>query len=255
MQVIPVIDLFGGQVVRAVGGRRSEYRPVESCLAADAQPATIARAFVERFGFDTAYVADLDAIAGAEPVWSAYEAIAACGLKLWVDAGVGDSQRAEQMADFRTGHGMLDRVIVGGESIAGPGSIDKLLRFIGRERMVFSLDMLGGKLIGPAWKQYTPLDAARAAIDAGVQQIIVLDLGHVGMENGVSNIVVSLRIEQIDRSVRLITGGGIRSIADLELMTAMRVDAVLVASALHNGQLTSDDLRAFQQWFRTVTQR
>ena len=33
MEVIPVIDLLGGQVVRGVAGRRDEYRPIVSQIA------------------------------------------------------------------------------------------------------------------------------------------------------------------------------------------------------------------------------
>ena len=62
MQIIPVIDLLGGQVVRGIGGRRSEYRPIESQLVAGSDPGAIATAFVEHFGATTCYVADLDAI-------------------------------------------------------------------------------------------------------------------------------------------------------------------------------------------------
>ena len=85
MRVIPVIDLMGGQVVRGVGGRRDEYRPIKTILAADARPATIGRALAAA-GFREAYVADLDAIAGAAPAWSIYEELLSCPLTLAVDA-------------------------------------------------------------------------------------------------------------------------------------------------------------------------
>src|SRR5688572_18574193 len=92
MRVIPVIDLMNGQVVRGIGGKRSEYQPIKSQIATDAQPATVARAFVEHFGFDTAYVADLDAIQGRPPNLIAWKEIHAAGLKLWLDAGIGTPQ-------------------------------------------------------------------------------------------------------------------------------------------------------------------
>ncbi|HEV7223801.1 MAG TPA: hypothetical protein VGN42_13930, partial [Pirellulales bacterium] len=60
MQMIPVIDLMGGLVVRGVGGRRHEYRPIESRLCAGANPAAIARALREQFAIDEIYLAELD---------------------------------------------------------------------------------------------------------------------------------------------------------------------------------------------------
>jgi phosphoribosylformimino-5-aminoimidazole carboxamide ribotide isomerase len=43
--------------------------------------------------------------------------------------------------------------------------------------------------------------------------------------------------------VELIAGGGIRGVADLHRLRAIGADAVLVASALHDGRLAPDDLR------------
>ncbi|MCA9270670.1 MAG: hypothetical protein KDA41_19445, partial [Planctomycetales bacterium] len=92
--ILPVIDLLGGQVVRGVAGRREEYRPIVSRIAAGSAPTQVAAALAQRFGFRDAYVADLDAIAGAEPAWEDYQAIADAGLQLWVDAGAGEVDRA-----------------------------------------------------------------------------------------------------------------------------------------------------------------
>ena len=42
MQIIPVLDLLGGQVVRGVGGRREAYRPVRSVLTTSSEPRQVA---------------------------------------------------------------------------------------------------------------------------------------------------------------------------------------------------------------------
>ncbi|MBI3462737.1 MAG: hypothetical protein HY000_06705 [Planctomycetes bacterium] len=89
MRIIPVIDLLAGQVVRGIAGRREEYRPIVSPLAADSSPASVARAFIARFGFRKCYLADLDAIGGVEPAWDVYAELMTLGLDLWVDAAVG----------------------------------------------------------------------------------------------------------------------------------------------------------------------
>ena len=66
MQVIPVIDVMHGQVVRGVAGRRSEYRPIETILAADTRPSTVARALAA-CGFRVAYVAEQGSFAKVRP--------------------------------------------------------------------------------------------------------------------------------------------------------------------------------------------
>src|SRR5688572_13750752 len=127
MRVIPVIDLMGGQVVRGIAGRRDEYRPIQSRIAAEARPGTVARAFVQQFGFDTVYVADLGAIMHGRPDVQAWSEIAATGLKIWLDAGVGDLQSERQVVKLLQPLGIDFRLIVGLESLQ---SLDALAAII-----------------------------------------------------------------------------------------------------------------------------
>src|SRR5205085_4551536 len=85
MRVVPVLDLKGGHVVRGVGGRREEYRPVVSRLTDSSVPVDVATAFRDHLGLSEVYVADLDAIAGAGPALETYAALRDLGCTLWVD--------------------------------------------------------------------------------------------------------------------------------------------------------------------------
>src|SRR3954451_10657844 len=51
MFFLPVIDVRGGIVVRALAGRRSEYRPLVSTLTESADPVTVATAIRDRYGW------------------------------------------------------------------------------------------------------------------------------------------------------------------------------------------------------------
>ena len=62
LQVIPVIDLLRGQVVRARMGDRASYRPLESPLSPTSDPIDVVRGLLSVYPFPTLYVADLDAI-------------------------------------------------------------------------------------------------------------------------------------------------------------------------------------------------
>ena len=105
MQIIPVIDLLAGQVVRGIAGRRHEYRPIQSSLAPDPAPRAVARAYVEQLGVDHVYVADLDAIGGAEPAWDRYAQIADSGLRLWVGTIPMSTPHAADRAATRGSYG------------------------------------------------------------------------------------------------------------------------------------------------------
>jgi phosphoribosylformimino-5-aminoimidazole carboxamide ribotide isomerase len=242
MKVIPVIDLKGGQVVRGVGGRRSEYRRVETILTDDASPAGIARAFATQFAVEEVYVADLDAIAGAEPNWTAYQAIGASGLRLWVDAGAGERQRAIQLTNFRGAE--IAHIIVGLESLVSPAELEKIVESIGAKRVVFSLDQKEGRPITgvPQWLDAAPEEIAAAVFEAGVRHLIVLDLAHVGESRGPGAADVCRRLHERFPCLELIGGGGVRSVQDARELASAGCRGILLASALHDGRLTPEDV-------------
>ena len=89
LPVIPVLDMLAGRVVRAVGGRRADYRPVVSRLAPDgASAGAIAANLLAASGSSELYVADLDAIQGGPVQVAMLTEIAATGAALRVDAGL-----------------------------------------------------------------------------------------------------------------------------------------------------------------------
>ena len=95
LQVIPVLDLAGGQVVRGIRGERSAYRPIVSTLVAGSDPVAIATALLPRDSIQRAsnvplYVADLDAIRGAGPQIDTLRRLLESrdDLCLWLDAGL-----------------------------------------------------------------------------------------------------------------------------------------------------------------------
>ena len=53
---------MGGEAVRAVAGRRADYRPLATPLAASSDPCDVAEGFLRLHPFKSMYLADLDAI-------------------------------------------------------------------------------------------------------------------------------------------------------------------------------------------------
>lgn len=244
MRIIPVIDLLDGLVVRGIGGRRDAYRPIVSQIAADATASSVASAF-RKLGCGEVYVADLDAIAGAEPAWRLYDDMSATGLTLWVDAGrvrragVRSQESGDKGQESGGGLGTPHRVVVGLESLENSNALGELVEAIGHERLVFSLDLKHGlplTLIGE-WRDRRAVEIAAAALELGVRSLIVLDLANVGMEQGVATLSLCRQIRQLDATVELISGGGVRNHADLDALADAGCDAALVASALHDGRL------------------
>src|SRR5947208_1573876 len=138
MRIIPVIDVMNGIVVRGVGGRRHEYKPIVSQLTSSVDPVEVARVLVEAFQPREMYLADLDAIGGAPPAGNTYRAICNLGVRLWVDAGISDAASALRVADSGCD------VVAGLETVSGPKVLSQIVTAIGADRIIFSLDLRDG---------------------------------------------------------------------------------------------------------------
>ena len=101
VQLIPVLDVQNRVVVRGVGGRREEYKPIVSQLTSSVDPVEVARALVDAVNAHELYLADLDAIRGCTPALDVYRAIRKLGVDLWVDAGIADVDSATTSRRFR----------------------------------------------------------------------------------------------------------------------------------------------------------
>ncbi len=233
-EILPVLDLMGGVVVRGVAGRRDSYQPISSRLVDSAEPIQVARAFQEQLGLDRLYVADLDAIEHDRPSLSVIEQLADDGRQILVDAGLRDIERARALLD----HGAT-AVIAGLETLPGPRLLERLVDAIDPERLVFSLDLKHGvPMVDPAvWPDPQPLELAEYGIAAGVKHLIVLDLAGVGSGSGLPTLPLCRTISAKHPGIELITGGGIRNRDDIVSAARAGVDSVLVASALHDGSL------------------
>lgn len=232
---------MNGLVVRGVGGRRDEYRPLVSTLVDSARPLDVARCLRDHFGLDHYYLADLDGILGEIPHWEAIGWLVADGFRLDVDMGVRELNQAERL--LRRG---THRVIVALESLADPEQLENWVRKLGTDRMIFSLDLQGGApLVSEgSWPQ-EPLEIVDLAASAGVTQLIVLDLAHVGSDTGVGTVELCRRIAEKYPLLSITTGGGVRNADDLRQLSGEPIDGVLIASALHDGKLSPQDLRPF----------
>ena len=239
--ILPVMDLKQGVVVRGVAGEREKYQPIQSTFAADPSPGTVAQAFHELFGFRDVYIADLDAIAGAAPAWSVYEAIASAGLKVWIDAGAGDCASVQAIATRQFAGQSVQRIIVGLESLVDSEQLAQIVAVVDATRLVFSLDLSDGHPIARCaqWQGKSGIEIAADVLQLGIRNIIVLDLSRVGVGKGTGTEQLCQQIKQRWPSVELIGGGGVNSRGDVDRLVTFGLSRVLVASALHDGRITS----------------
>lgn len=245
MDVVPVIDLRQGAVVRAVAGQRHLYRPLVSPLVEDATAATLARTLRDRFGFRRAYVADLDAIERGEPDVAGWRAIAHQGLHMWLDAGLGTLKAADATRKHLRKEQVGATLVIGLETLTSPGELAAICAALGADQVIFSLDLRCGRPITQiaSWQSLSPYAIAQQAIAMGVRRLLILDLADVGQAGGVSTVALCRQIRGDFPTVELIAGGGVRGWEDLVCLAEAGCSAALVSSALHQGRLTRDQIQ------------
>ena len=239
MRLLPVLDLLQRVVVRGVAGERARYRPIESCLTPHSDALSVASAIREALGLTTLYVADLDAILHRQPNFAVLRSLCDAGFGLLVDGGVHRVEDARGL--FAAG---AESVIAGFETLAGPDELRHCCDEFGADRVIFSLDLRDGRPMGDTatWDASDPFDLALAALRCGVRRLIVLDVAQVGTSRGPAAVPLCRRLREAAPEIELITGGGVRHRDDLKLLATIPVDGVLIASALHDGRITLEDL-------------
>lgn len=221
MDVIPVIDVRGGQTVRAVGGQRHAYQPLNSRLAASNDPVDVALGYRALWTFPSLYVADLDAIEGRSQSTALVERLtrALPDVSVWVDSG---------MTAQTTNAAWPPQAI----SIMGSESL-KILPAKFPPQAILSLDFKDDRFLGPA--------ELLEQSEIWPQRVICMTLGHVGRNSGPD----LKRVAQLARArpdISVYAAGGIRDVADCRAAQKQGAAGVLIASALHLQNIKAGDL-------------
>ena len=238
MKVIPVIDVLNEIVVHAVRGIRKEYQPIQSVLTQSVEPIEVSKTF-KNVGFDDLYIADLDSIIDCSTSFPIIENITdAIDVKLMVDAGVTSIERAKKLLDSG-----VSKLVIGTETLQSKNFVSKAVDIFGSERVVVSLDLRGDKiLVKLGFDGCTePICLLKQFRDMGVSQVIILDLNRVGSSEGVNLDFLKKVIAEV--GIDVFVGGGVRDIKDLVELKNLGVSGALVATGLHTGKISIDQLK------------
>lgn len=243
MLILPVLDVQQGVAVHGRAGLRSEYQPVQTVLTPQCTPWAVAKAYQTVLGLTQLYLADLDAIEAGRPDAALYAQLQRLGMRLWLDAGIGNVSEAKHLEAVWPGTHW--EPIVGLETLKSEADLNGLLAWYGAERLVLSLDLDEGRprTRCEAWAGMEPLRLARCLVRAGVRRFIVLDLKRVGMGQGTGTGDLLRQLRSFDTPLQLIAGGGVASMDDAWSLTQAGCDGLLLASTLHDGRIGRTELR------------
>jgi phosphoribosylformimino-5-aminoimidazole carboxamide ribotide isomerase len=231
MQVIPVIDLKNQQVVHAKKGQRQLYQPIASELCSSTDLLTVVQCFLELAQFKVIYIADLDAITHAgnhDPLL-----IKCCAhypdTQFWIDHGGKLSIAGNHPANYIP--------IIGSENLH-PSQLSTLKGY--HRPWVLSLDHNSQGRMGPDSlfndNQYWP------------NKIIAMSLNSVGSFSGPDWSLIARYQDHLGPQQQLIASGGVRDIEDLIKLQDTGIQHVLIASALHNKKIGTNELKKLNEY-------
>lgn len=238
MRVIAAVDLLHGQVVRGVAGNRGDYRPIQTKLCASSEPVDVINALRHECGIGEFYIADLDAILQGQRNWKFYEFLEKEGLTFWLDAGLRSLQQLRELSS----HG-IPRIVIGLETWSGLQDL-KLGLMECKANIMFSLDMKGGQLLNQSgiWDGLTPDKLVLQLSQTELKELFLLDLATVGTGKGLPTISLLRQAKSLKNDWSITTGGGVHTLRDLIHLKESGADGCVLASALHDGSISREQL-------------
>jgi HisA/HisF family protein len=228
LEIIPVIDIKGGQAVHAKQGFREHYQPLSTRLCPRADPLALAGTLLSHYPFRTIYIADLDALMGTGSNRALIQSLVVRfpQTEFWIDQGLtqvrfGDSTKFTWIP------------VLGSESLT-ESCLTRL--FIEPDQIILSLDFSTSGLLGPK--------VLLEDNSLWPERIIVMNLTSVGGKNGPN----WERFEYFRRTWperQFIAAGGVRHEADLDRLASLGFTGVLIATALHRGTISAPTIERF----------
>ena len=232
IELIPAIDIIGGQCVRLTKGdyaQKTVYRD---------SPAEVAREF-ETIGFKRLHVVDLDGAKSKHIVNSSVLSRITAETLLVVDFGGGIKTDADLSTAFASGAAM---VTVGSIAVTDPALFMGWLERYGAERIILGADVRQGQISINGWKEDSCEDLLpflKKYVEVGVRNVLCTEISKDGTLAGPA---IDLYKQVMDAypDLHLIASGGVSSIEDIHALDAAGIPAVVFGKAIYEGKI---DLR------------
>ena len=234
IELIPAIDIIGGQCVRLTKGdydQKTVYRD---------SPAEVAKEF-EKLGFKRLHVVDLDGAKSKHIVNAAVLSRITSETCLTVDFGGGIKTDGDIEQAFAAGASM---VTVGSIAVTKPELFMLWLEKYGADRMILGADVRNGKISINGWKEDSAEDLLpflRKYVDAGVRNVLCTEISKDGTLQGPA-IDLYRRVMDEYPGLHLIASGGVSSKADIEALDAAGIPAVVFGKAIYEGRINLKEL-------------
>lgn len=224
MQVIPAVDVLGGQVVRLLRGSYDEVTVYGS------DPTAIAFRWIEQ-GASMVHVVDLVGARTGHPDPILWERLAADGISFQVGGGIRDAATAR----LALGTG-ASAVVMGTATVWDP----QVLEAVGApDRVIAAIDVQRGQATGSGWiDEGKPLDEVLAPLESfGITRALVTAIVRDGTMSGPDLVLIGT-VREAAPNLKITASGGVGELSDLRALAMAGCEAVVVGRALYENRFT-----------------
>jgi phosphoribosylformimino-5-aminoimidazole carboxamide ribotide isomerase len=238
IELIPAIDIIGGQCVRLTKG---DYD--QKTVYCDS-PAEMAKEF-EKIGFKRLHVVDLDGAKSKHIVNEQVLEAITTQTQLTVDFGGGIKTDEDIEKAFAAGASM---VTIGSIAVTNPDLFMGWLEKYGVERIILGADVRHGKISINGWKEDSSEDLLpflKKYVDAGVRNVLCTEISKDGTLAGPA-IELYQSMMAAYPELHLIASGGVSSIDDIKALEDAGIPAVVFGKAIYEGKINLNELWDWQ---------
>lgn len=229
IELIPAIDIIGGQCVRLTKGDYTKSKVYQS------DPVAQAKEF-EQMGFKRLHVVDLDGAKSKHIVNHATVEQICRATSLMVDFGGGIKTDEDIEKAFGSGACM---VTVGSIAATQPDTFAGWMEKYGTDKIILGADAKDGKIAVNGWKEQTSQDLFAFLdkyIGMGVNKVLCTDISKDGTMKG-PNADLYERIMALHPTLQLIASGGVSSTEDILMLDERGIPAVVFGKAYYEGKI------------------
>ncbi|MEZ5942095.1 MAG: 1-(5-phosphoribosyl)-5-[(5-phosphoribosylamino)methylideneamino]imidazole-4-carboxamide isomerase [Planctomycetaceae bacterium] len=236
MQILPAIDIRGGQCVRL---RQGDYGQ-ETVFGDD--PIAMAQKW-EASGGDRIHIVDLDGAKAGKPV--NLDAIRGIAAALSVPIQVGGGIRNDDTVKLLLEECGVDRVIIGTQALKQPEWFSEVVNRY-PNRVALGLDARDSMVATEGWldvSKTSAIELAKQYVGLPLGAVIYTNIANDGMMQGIDEATIQDMLALAALGLPVIASGGVTTVADITRLAEASVGqpnlvGAITGRALYEGTLT-----------------
>ncbi|QMU31515.1 1-(5-phosphoribosyl)-5-[(5-phosphoribosylamino)methylideneamino]imidazole-4-carboxamide isomerase [Adhaeribacter radiodurans] len=237
MQIIPAIDIIGGQCVRLTEGDFTQQKTYAS------NPVEVAKQFVDA-GLQRLHLVDLDGARARKPLNLAVLEAIATQTNLIIDFGGGIQSEESIQQAFNAG---AQQITAGSIAVREVSLVQHWLEKFGANKIIIGADFRDNFISINAWAEQSTVSLTnfiQQYLEYGAQTFICTDVSKDGKLQGPATQTYTELVQSFPKA-GFIASGGVTTINDLEELKAIGMEGVIIGKAIYEGTITLADLNKF----------